>query len=183
MHEILDAIRLFDGVVEFAPTEGSDVPPIAWGDHFFYYSPDGSIPATTQPYATIVTKDYPDDTTSRLGVDGRWRLNVQVDATTFATLTGGRGPDAAPHDPAEADAVLRHPVYGALDWVAIINPGPRTLSMAKTLLRDAHESARRRAERRDAVGRGSEGGGEGDAREGGEGEEDARVTGAGGPAS
>lgn len=32
----------------------------AWGDAFFCYAPDGVTPRMTQPYGTIVTKNYPD---------------------------------------------------------------------------------------------------------------------------
>lgn len=40
MEQILEAVRGFDGVLELAPTAGSEYPEIAWGDHFFYYAPD-----------------------------------------------------------------------------------------------------------------------------------------------
>lgn len=44
---------------------GSEHPEISWSDHFFYYAPDGLVPRNRQPYATIVTKNYPDDVQSR----------------------------------------------------------------------------------------------------------------------
>ena len=56
--------------------------------------------------------------------------------------------DAAPLGPATADAVLAHPVYGSLGWVAVINPGERTTSLVLDLIARAHADARRRAERR-----------------------------------
>ena len=73
------------GVLELAPEAGSGHPEISWGDFFYYYAPDGAVPQNRQPYATIVTKDYPDDTLSRLGVADRWRLNR---ATTSAQGNG-----------------------------------------------------------------------------------------------
>jgi len=79
--EIVDQIRSLDGTLVLAPAPGSEHPEIAWGDYFFYYAPDGQVPTSTQPFATIVTKDYPDDTTSRL-VDGRWRVNIHVGRET-----------------------------------------------------------------------------------------------------
>jgi hypothetical protein len=48
----------------------------SWGDLFFYYAPDGVVPTAGQPFATIVTKHYPDDAGSRLARPGAFRLNV-----------------------------------------------------------------------------------------------------------
>ena len=61
LNEIVHAVRALDGVLVLAPDVGSDFPEISWGDFFFYYAPDGEVPLNTQPFATIVTKDYPDD--------------------------------------------------------------------------------------------------------------------------
>lgn len=135
--QILDHVELLDGILILAPAEGSAFPEIAWGDWFFYYAPDGQVPTNTQPFATIVTKDYPDDTTSRL-VGGRWRVNLHVGRDAV--------PDA-PTDPAETDAVLRHPVYGDLGWVCVITPDERTSATVVELLDSAHADARRRWDR------------------------------------
>ena len=94
MEQILATARSLDGVLELAPAEGGPYPEIAWGDHFFYYAPDGDVPQNTQPYATIVTKDYPDDTQSRLG-DGRWRVNIHVGRKTFVDLLDMEPKDAS----------------------------------------------------------------------------------------
>ncbi|WP_028049287.1 DUF6194 family protein [Cellulomonas sp. URHD0024] len=137
--ELLDHVRRLDGVLELAPGEGSEFPPIAWGDHFFYYAPDGQVPTSTQPFATIVTKNYPDDELSRLDDEGRWRVNVHV----------GRGAvPGAPSDPGEADVVHRHPVYGDVGWVAVVNPGERTSATVLDLIDRAHVAARARWDRR-----------------------------------
>ena len=88
MEQIITAVRALDGALVVQPEPGSDPPPIAWGDCFFYYAPDGRIPQHSQPYATLVTKDYPADTASDLDPQGRWRVNVHVDRRTFARLTG-----------------------------------------------------------------------------------------------
>jgi hypothetical protein len=71
MERILSALRTYVGVLELAPTAGSEHPQISWGDFFFYYAPDGEVPRNRQPYATIVTKDYPDDAGSRLDAPDR----------------------------------------------------------------------------------------------------------------
>ena len=51
-------------------------------------------------------------------------------------------------NPAEADVVLRHPVYGDVGWVAVINPGERTGSTVLDLIDLAHAHARARWDRR-----------------------------------
>ena len=149
LQQILAEVRTFDGILEVAPQPGSEHPEIAWGDHFFYYAPDGQVPRR-QPYATIVTKDYPDDTTSRLGDADRWRLNIHVGPTVLTELTG--------HDPAEVDdsdvdfgaedVFNPLPLYGTYGWVCVVNPGTKTLDRALEALRGAHLADRRRVERR-----------------------------------
>lgn len=155
MEQILSTVRTFDGVLVLAPEPGSAYPEVAWGDVFLYFAPDGRVPANEQPYATIVTKDYPDDTASRLDDEGRWRLNIHVDRDAFVALTG-ETPRALmlPRDAAAEDVINPHPVYGALGWIAIVNPGERTMETAIGLLRDAHRAARARFERRALTRRG-----------------------------
>jgi hypothetical protein len=147
MEQILATVRSFDGALVLAPAAGSDAPELAWGDYFFYHAPDGRVPHATQPYGTIVTKDYPDDTGSRLGVDGRWRVNVHVGRARSRELLGTEARQGH-HDVAAPDVLVPHPVYGALGWVAVVTPGPRTLPTVLELLRQAHDDARARAERR-----------------------------------
>ncbi len=59
MDEIIDFTTGLDGVLASRPGPGDGSPEISWGDTFFYYSPDGVVPANTQPFATLVTKDIP----------------------------------------------------------------------------------------------------------------------------
>ena len=152
MDDILQTIRAFDGVLELAPTEGSGFPEIAWGDHFFYFAPDGHVPQREQPYATIVTKNYPDDTLCDLDRPDRWRLNIHVGTDTFAELTGERPrSEGALRDYTVTDTVLPHPLYRAQGWVSIVNPDA-TRELPARLLRQAHEDAERRAERRNRGG-------------------------------
>jgi uncharacterized protein DUF6194 len=151
MDRLLDTVRTFDGVLELAPAEGGDFPEIAWGDHFFYYAPDGAVPQRQQPYATIVTKNYPGDEKCDLDQPDRWRLNVHVGTAAFVELTG-ENPKATATDVdyTATDIVLPHPLYRAQGWVSIVNPGAGTAEVAARILRQAHEDARRRAERRRA---------------------------------
>ena len=153
MEQLLETVRAFDGVLELAPVEGDDAPEIAWGDHFFYYAPDGRVPQREQPYATVVTKNYPGDTACDLDRTGGRRLNIHVGTDTFVRLTGERpGEDGAAGgwDYTATDTVLPHPVHRGQGWIAITEPGADTQELAAGLLRQAHEDARRRAERRGA---------------------------------
>jgi hypothetical protein len=160
MERILSEIRSFDGVLELAPQPGSEHPEISWGDHFFYFAPDGQVPNNRQPYATIVTKNYPDDVDSRLDAPDRWRLNIHVGTKAAAELLRHAsehiGDSAMNHgavdyraaDYGAADVFLPHPLYGAYGWVCVVNPAESTLDRALEALRSAHRDDRRRVERR-----------------------------------
>lgn len=152
LEQLLAEIRTYVGVLELAPQPGSEHPEISWADHFFYYAPDGQIPLNRQPYATIVTKDYPGDAESHLDPPGRWRLNIHVGTALFTDLIGHSPEEVGPSvvDFGEADTFLPHPVYGASGWVAVINPGPRTSARVVAALRQAHLADRQRVERRAA---------------------------------
>ncbi len=153
MEQIISTVHGFSGALVVRPQPGDGAPALAWGDAFFYYAPDGRMPHNVQPYGTIITKNYPDDTLSDLDRPGRWRLNVHVDKARFRELVGS-GPRelAQPCDYAATDTVVPHPVYGALGWVSVVNPGERTSDLVVELLRAAHEAARARLERRRAHG-------------------------------
>lgn len=139
LDELLETVHGFDGVLDLAPAEGSETPEIAWGDHFFYYAPDGRVPPG-QPYATVVTKDYPGEPASGLG-GGRWRVNIHVGRAQVPASDRVNQEDIT-----RADVVLPHPVYARQGWIAVINPGPATTATVLELLRAAHsEAAARRA--------------------------------------
>ncbi|MFF9150139.1 DUF6194 family protein [Streptomyces sp. NPDC014861] len=151
--QIIATVRGLDGALVLLPGPGSDFPEPAWGDAFFYYAPDGRIPGNTQPYGTIVTKDQPGDTASALDPPGRWRVNVHVDRGTFRRLTGEEPRSVGrPRDHTAADTVMPHPVYGPLGWICVVGPGEKTTNTVVRLLRDAHEAARARFERRHGPG-------------------------------
>ena len=83
--------------------------------------------------------------------DGRWRVNIHVGRARFAELTGEDPGRPGPRDFSETDTVMPHPVYGSLGWVAVVNPGTRTMALVLDLLRAAHEDQRRRITRRSQV--------------------------------
>lgn len=150
IEEIVEAVEALGGVLTLRPQPGDGSPEISWGDLFFYYAPDGVVPRT-QPFATIVTKDQPGDEGSRLDRPGVFRLNVAAGSAEFRRWTGRdpRQPATADDpDPSTPDVVIAHPVYGGLGWLAVVDPGPRTESTVRDLLRTAHHAARTRRERR-----------------------------------
>ena len=149
MQQIIDEVQGLDGALVVLPGPGDGTPELAWGDAFFSFAPDGRMPQHTQPYGTIVTKDYPDDTASDLDADGRWRVNVHVDRAALVELTGEEPRHLErSRDFTATDVVNPHPVYGVLGWVSVVVPGERTMSTVLALLRSAHDAARARAERR-----------------------------------
>ena len=120
--------------------------------------PTVELPRNVQPYGTVVTKDYPDDIGSDLDPPDRWRVNVHVDSKSFVELVGEEPRSLSrPRDHAAADVVNPHPVYGALSWICVVNPGERTAATVLKLLQDAHGAARLRYERRAGMDRGEAG--------------------------
>ncbi|GLW75034.1 hypothetical protein Kpho02_73310 [Kitasatospora phosalacinea] len=148
MDETIDFIAALDGVLTLRPGPGDGTPEAGWGDAFFYYAPDGTLPATAQPFATVVTKDHPDDTASRLDRPGAFRVNIAAGKAELARCA----PDTDPSSPAD-DTLIAHPVYGAAGWLAVTNPAERTAAATRELLSTAHRLARTRHERREAARR------------------------------
>ena len=148
--EIISFVDGLDGVLTLRPGPGDGTPEIAWGDAFFYYSPSGVVPEKTQPFATIVTKDYPGDDKSELDPPEAFRVNVAAGKEAFIHWTGHSPRESAANtdDPSAADVVIAHPVYGSVGWLAVKNPGERTDETLRELLHTAHQLARARYERR-----------------------------------
>lgn len=141
-HQVVSAIgaglEALGRVLTLRPAPGDGSPEVAWGDLFFHYAPDAVVPPG-QPFATVVTKNYPGEPSSGLG-SGIFRVNVDA----------GRRGQAQTVDVTGRDQVLPHPVYGRLGWVCIVQPGPGTAGQLRALLREAHAAAQRRWDRRHA---------------------------------
>ncbi|MFI6452556.1 DUF6194 family protein [Streptosporangium amethystogenes] len=150
IEEIISFIDGLDGVLTLRPAPGDGSPEISWGDTFFYYAPDGVTPTTTQPFATVVTKNYPGDEASRLDRPDTFRVNISAGKEAFTRWTGHAPRESATIevDPSAADTVIAHPVYGTAGWLAVVNPGSRTEAATRELLCTAHHLARSRYERR-----------------------------------
>ncbi|UJW30590.1 DUF6194 family protein [Saccharothrix sp. AJ9571] len=148
--EIIGYVDGLDGVLTVRPGPGDGSPKLAWGDTFFFYAPDGVMPTTTQPFATIVTKNYPGDEESRLDRPDTFRVNVNAGKDNFRKWTGHehRGTPAEDVDHSVTDTLFAHPVYGSVGWLAVVNPGPRTEAPTRELLHTAYELAKARYQRR-----------------------------------
>ncbi len=149
LDDIVNLVGSFDGTLAQRPREGDGTPELAWGDVFFYYSPDGTIPTSTQPFATIVTKNYPGDELSRLDRAGAFRVNVAAGKQEFERLLGVPPRDAAHTPQADTDDILAaHPQYGTAGWLSVVNPSSQTESQIGKLLESAYILAKARYERR-----------------------------------
>lgn len=166
--EIVAFVSGWQHVLAFTAAPDDGTPEIAWGDTFFYYSPDGKMPEATQPFATIVTKNYPGDESSQLDREGAYRVNIHPSKRSFAAFAQTKAEAQAEADAqaqakteataeagadvtAAVDRIFTHPVYGSLGWLAVINPGEHTLATTRELLREAYELDRTRYERREAA--------------------------------
>lgn len=96
VEEVAVWVESLGEVMTLRPKPGDGSPEVAWGDLFFYYAPDGALPPG-QPFATIVTKDYPDEPAAGLGatcseststLDGETRTcRATIPSTTSSTPT------------------------------------------------------------------------------------------------
>jgi Family of unknown function (DUF6194) len=151
--DLLRLVGQLPGVRVVTASRDTGAPEVAWGDSFVSYDPTGTGEGMErQPFATLVTKDYPGfDVASDLDRAGVFRVNVNVGRETFEELFGYPPSAAADHagdyDFTALDTVLPHPVYGGQGWVCVLNPGDRTAGQLELLLRRAHSLAAGRFQR------------------------------------
>jgi Family of unknown function (DUF6194) len=134
----------FTGVEVVRPTDGPGA-----GDTFFYDPRRDLDPRRRLPFATIVTKDYPDfDTTSDLDRPGVFRLNLAAGRDQFEALFGFAPAELDEHrtefDFAALDRIIPHPVYGPQGWISVLVPGAGSRERTKQLITQVYERARRR---------------------------------------
>ena len=140
-------------MVSLTAGQQNGAPEVAWGDSFFYYDPDDSIPADRRmPFATIVVKDYPGfDVASELDRPGVFRLNLAVGREHFEELFGFPPAAFPAHQDAfdftALDRVMPHPVYATQGWACVLVPGEQTEDQVSALITRAHRRAKDRYER------------------------------------
>ncbi|MCE5289965.1 MAG: DUF6194 family protein [Nocardiaceae bacterium] len=147
MDEVVAFLDAMPGILVLQPKEGDGSPELAWGDSFFYYSPSGEVPTRQQPFATIVTKNYPGEEVSRLDRPGAFRANVNASKDDFARFTGHQPRDTPSPTEHLDDTVVAHPTYGTVGWLAVVNPGEASRDDLFALLEAAYAKARAHAEK------------------------------------
>jgi hypothetical protein len=157
--ELVRVLTDLPGVASLTAGQENGAPQVAWGDSFFFYDPDDSIPADRRmPFATIVIKDYPGfDVASDLDRPGVFRLNLAVGRDRFEELFGF-APAAFPEhsdafDFSVLDRVIPHPVYATQGWICILMPGEQAADQVTALITHAHRRAKDRYERSRRAGR------------------------------
>ncbi|WP_316812152.1 DUF6194 family protein [Pedobacter heparinus] len=116
------------------------------GDLFFMYDKDKMM-----PFATIVTSDNDYDHASQLSRAGFFRLNIGVDKATFIhtfegmKLKKGLGSyQESDIDFTKENVIMPHPVYGAMYWMCMVNPGRNSFPILKPYLEVAYHIAAKR---------------------------------------
>lgn len=126
----------------------NDVVPLnTWGETAYFYNPNDVLKRGTY-FGTIKEKNGDNDKSSQLDRDGVWRLNMGVQKTTFLKTfrhTPARPAKGCiiegPWDFTQLDQITPHPIYGWMNWVAVLNPSAETFEKCKPLIVDAHERA------------------------------------------
>jgi hypothetical protein len=114
--------------------------PMANGDSFFLYDPDGDLPPERQlPFATIVTADtYESD--SHLDRPGVYRFNIGLTKATYTSMF----PASGEWDYAALDLVMPHPTYAPQYWICVVSPSVETIDELWPLVTEAYEFAARK---------------------------------------
>ncbi len=145
--EVIAQLRGLPHVAMWTASADTGAPEIAWGDSFFYYEPDEAAATDRRfPFATLVTKDYPDfDTASDLDRPGVYRLNLSLGRRAFERLLGYPPAAVDEHrdafDYRAADTVTPHPIYGKQGWVSLVVPGQQMAGTLAALLEQAYQRA------------------------------------------
>jgi hypothetical protein len=99
------------------------------------------------PFVTLVTGDRYDPA-SNLDRPGVFRLNIGIGLATYRAMFGeppafrtDGGVTEMAYDFSALDVIMPHPVYAAMDWVCVLNPGAATFEKVKGLLDQAYALA------------------------------------------
>lgn len=124
----------------------------AYGYQFFFYSDDHRM-----PFLTIANSDNDYDKVSNLNREGVFRINLGVRKETFASLfPENPGGDSADVDFTALNTFLPHPDYAKQYFICILNPSGDNEAPFRKLVREAHDVAKQRYERKNRSGDSSE---------------------------
>ncbi len=122
----------------------------AEGATSFAYDPD-RVPSAAVYFATLKSRDEPNDDVSQLDRPAVFRLNIALPVEDFQRLFGPPPPPPGDdglvetrHDFSALDRLLPHPVYAYLAWACVVSPSAATLETMKPLLARAYALAQAR---------------------------------------
>ena len=125
-----------------------------WGETSLFYNP-GQRFSRGVYFATVKTKDGPNDKGSNLDRDGVFRLNLGLDKVDFLSLFGpppsrpGKGETIeGPWDFATLNQIMPHPIYGWMSWIAVLNPDEAVFSDLLLLAERSYSKAKRQFDQR-----------------------------------
>lgn len=125
-----------------------------WGETSFFYNPGHRFKRGAY-FATIKDVDSENDKASNLSREGVWRLNMGICKQTYRNLFGPPPPRPAkghvidgPWDLTALDTLTPHPIYGWMNWVAILNPSIASWASCQPLIVNAAARAKQVFERR-----------------------------------
>lgn len=98
------------------------------------------------PFVTLANQDQEFDKVSNLSREGVFRINIGVGRGAFESLVGSASSEDV--DFTAVDTFLPHPEYAKQHWVCILSPSGERMEMTKQLIREAHQGAVRRAQRK-----------------------------------
>lgn len=116
----------------------------AYGYLFYFCGDDHRM-----PFLTIASSDNDYDRVSNLSRDGVFRVNLGIRRETFAGLfpDSGDGGEVT-YDFTMLNTFLPHPEYAKQHFICILNPAGSNDEAFRNLVREAHEVAKQRYERK-----------------------------------
>lgn len=116
----------------------------AYGYLFYFYSDDHRM-----PFLTIANSDNDYDKVSNLNREGVFRVNLGIRKETFAELfpNNPEGGDVT-YDFTILNTFLPHPDYAKQYFICILNPSEANEDTFRKLVREAHEVAKQRYDRK-----------------------------------
>lgn len=112
-----------------------------FGYTFFFVGDDHRL-----PFVTIGHSDNEFDNVSNLNREGVFRINIGVSKNTYESLLANA--DSEVIDYSVLDVFLPHPHYAKQNFVCILNPIEKNVSITKQLILEAHSIAATRFQRK-----------------------------------
>lgn len=132
------------------------VPKDSWGETSLFYNPDRLLPNGVY-FCTLKQQDGPNDKASNLDRAGVFRVAIGLNTKTYTRLFGQKparpskgGIVATGHDFTTLNELMPHPIYAWMSWVQILSPSQEKLEEIFPLIREAHQEAAKKFEKKTA---------------------------------